>query len=118
MEEYTFKNYVPYGNEWVKEMMKLKKADIIEMFKNKCSENKALIIKLERSMATKQPTENAKCAIFNVKVRYLLIEWLNGNPIIDGCKHFKTKGECLEYYNKLPKIGSVEYTICETVNVP
>ena len=28
--------YIPYGEEWKKEMMKLKKEDIIDMYKNLC----------------------------------------------------------------------------------
>lgn len=57
------------------------------------------------------------CNIPVVKVRYLLIEWINGNPVIDGCKHFDSKDDCLEYWQKMPKVIGVEYTICET-NAP
>lgn len=62
-------------------------------------------------------SELKNCTIPVVKVRYLLIKWLNGDPIIDGCMHFDTKDECLEYYKTLPKIGGVEYTVCRT-NAP
>ena len=29
-------NYQPYGKEWVKEMMRLTKADLIELYKKRC----------------------------------------------------------------------------------
>ena len=29
-------DYIPYGEEWKKEMMKLKKETIIDMYKNLC----------------------------------------------------------------------------------
>lgn len=57
------------------------------------------------------------CSMPDVKVRYLLIEWVNGNPIIDGCKHFDSKDDCLKYWREIPKVMDVEYTICET-NAP
>jgi len=53
-----------------------------------------------------------------VSVRYLLVEWLEGNPIIDGAIYFDTKEECLEYWNNLPKYEGfkIEYTICRITN--
>jgi len=43
MKKSKFDNYVPFGNEWKAEMMKLKKDEIIEMFKTKAQENKILL---------------------------------------------------------------------------
>jgi len=53
-----------------------------------------------------------------VSERYILVEWLNGKPIIDGSTCFDTKEECLEYYNELPKLAGydTEYTICTIRN--
>ena len=50
--------------------------------------------------------------------RYLLVEWLNGNPILDGAIYFDSKDECLEYHKNLPKIKSfdIEHTICRISN--
>jgi len=49
--------------------------------------------------------------------KYLLITWINGNPIIDGCVYADTKEEIMEYYKSLPTIKGVEYTICRTNKV-
>ena len=53
-----------------------------------------------------------------VSVRYLLVEWLEGNPILDGAIYFDTKEKCLEYWNNLPKYEGfkIEYTICRITN--
>jgi hypothetical protein len=32
----TFDNYTPFGDEWVKEVMKLKKVEIIHMLREQC----------------------------------------------------------------------------------
>lgn len=56
--------------------------------------------------------------LFSVSERYILVEWLNGKPMIDGSTYFDTKEECLEYYNNLPKLTEydIEYTICRIRN--
>jgi len=53
-----------------------------------------------------------------VSVRYLLVEWLEGNPLIDGSIYFDSKEECLEYWNNLPKYAGykIEHTICRITN--
>jgi hypothetical protein len=53
-----------------------------------------------------------------VSERYLLVEWLNGNPILDGATYFDSKEECLEYYKNLPKLKGfdIEHTICRISN--
>lgn len=47
---------------------------------------------------------------------YLLVEWLNDSPIIDGSVYFDTKEECLEYCKSLPNVENlginIKYTIC------
>lgn len=53
----------------------------------------------------------------DVCTRYLLIKWIHGHPIIDGAKYADTKEDLYNYYNSLPKIKGVEYTICEIYNV-
>lgn len=49
--------------------------------------------------------------------RYLLIEWLSGEPIINGAKYADTKQDIMDYYNSLPKGLGVEYTVCSIYNV-
>ncbi|MBN2571318.1 MAG: hypothetical protein JXA68_04260 [Ignavibacteriales bacterium] len=49
--------------------------------------------------------------------RYLLIEWIQGHPVIDGAKYADTKQELMDYYDSLPKGLEVEYTICRIYNV-
>lgn len=45
---------------------------------------------------------------------YLLVEWINDNPLIDGSVYFDTKEECLEYWKSLPNVENlgITYTIC------
>ena len=54
-----------------------------------------------------------------VSERYLLIEWIHGQPVIDGAKYADTKQELMDYYDSLPKLPKslVEYTICRIYNV-
>lgn len=54
-----------------------------------------------------------------VSERYLLIEWIQGQPVIDGAKYADTKQELMDYYDSLPKLPKslVEYTICRIYNV-
>ena len=54
-----------------------------------------------------------------VRERYLLIEWIQGHPVIDGAKYADTKQELMDYYDSLPKLPKslVEYTICRIYNV-
>ena len=47
------------------------------------------------------------------KELYLLVRWIEGHPILDGAKFAETKQELLNYYNTLPKLQGVEYTICQ-----
>jgi hypothetical protein len=55
----------------------------------------------------------------DVSVRFLLVQWVNANPIIDGAIYFDTREDCLKYWESLPKINGieVEYTICRIKNV-
>ena len=54
-----------------------------------------------------------------VSERYLLVEWIQGHPVIDGSKYADTKQEIMDYYDSLPKLPKslVEYTICRIYNV-
>lgn len=63
-----------------------------------------------------------ECAIIAVTAithteRYLLIEWIQGHPVIDGAKYADTKQEIMDYCEALPKGLGVEYTICRIYNV-
>lgn len=49
--------------------------------------------------------------------KFLLITWIDGNPMIDGCIWADTKEELIEYYNSLPKVKGVEYTICRSSSI-
>jgi len=48
----------------------------------------------------------------DVSERYLLIKWINEAPILDGAKYADSKEDILDYYNSLPRLSGVEYTIC------
>ena len=50
---------------------------------------------------------------------YLLVKWIQGQPVIDGAKYAATKEEIMKYYDSLPKFPKslVEYTICRIYNV-
>jgi hypothetical protein len=54
-----------------------------------------------------------------VCVRFLLVQWLDGAPIIDGATYFDTREDCLKYCESLPKINGlqIDYTICRITNV-
>lgn len=55
----------------------------------------------------------------DVSERYLLIEWLDSNPMIDGSIYFDSKEDCLTYWEKLPKtkLFDITHTICRITNV-
>lgn len=55
----------------------------------------------------------------NASERYLLVEWIKGQPIIDGAKYADTRGELVEYLDQLTKLPNslVEYAICRIYNV-
>ena len=49
---------------------------------------------------------------------YGVVQWINGNPAIDGLLYFETKKKALKYANErrecikeLPKVAEIEYTI-------
>jgi len=56
--------------------------------------------------------------LFDVSERYLLVEWLNGNPMIDGAVYFDRKDDCLIHWSKLPKTEEfdITHTICKIRN--
>jgi hypothetical protein len=68
---------------------------------------------------TKQQEQKGNGVLPCVSERYLLIEWIQGHPLIDGAKYADTKQELMDYYNSLPKLPKslVEYTICRIYNV-
>lgn len=63
--------------------------------------------------------ETPSLNIAGVSERYLLVEWIQGQPVIDGAKYADTKQEIMDYYDSLPKLPKslVEYTICRIFNV-
>mgnify|MGYP003143839625 CR=1 FL=1 len=36
-------------------------------------------------------------------MKYALVQWIEGNPILDGMYAFDTKEECIELYNLIKK---------------
>ena len=68
---------------------------------------------------TEQQEQKGNGVLPCVSERYLLIEWIQGHPVIDGAKYADTKQELLDYYDSLPKLPKslVEYTICRIYNV-
>gem|GEM_PF-4733869 len=93
------------------------------MDKNKYSSNmkEEMLQILENSSMGEKETKavyNELLNLFSVSERYILVEWLNGKPMIDGSTYFDTKEECLEYYNNLPKLAGydIEHTICRIRN--
>lgn len=68
---------------------------------------------------TKQQEPQGNGVLPYVSERYLLIEWIQGQPVIDGAKYADTKQELMDYYDSLPKLPKslVEYTICRIYNV-
>ena len=77
-----------------------------------------LLLKMQNGENCIGETANQLLDLFAVSERYLLVEWLNGNPILDGATYFDSKEECLEYYKNLPKLKGfdIEYTICRISN--
>ena len=77
-----------------------------------------LLLKMQTGENCIGETANELLDLFSVSERYILVEWLNGKPMIDGSTYFDTKEECLEYYNNLPKLAGydIEYTICRIRN--
>ena len=67
----------------------------------------------------KQQEQEGNGVLPCVSERYLLIEWIQGYPAIDGAKYADTKQELMDYYDSLPKLPKslVEYTICRIYNV-
>ena len=68
---------------------------------------------------TNQQEQKGNGVLTCVSERYLLVEWIQGQPIIDGAKYADTKQELMDYYDSLPKLPKslVEYTICRIYNV-
>ena len=49
--------------------------------------------------------------------KYLLITWINGNPLIDGCIWADTREELMDYWKSLPEVEGVTYTICRSNHI-
>ena len=64
-------------------------------------------------------SEVKKLRLDAVSECYLLVKWIQGQPVIDGAKYADTKEEIMKYYDSLPKLPKnlVEYTICRIYNV-
>jgi len=66
-------------------------------------------------IAVTQATEKL-LNLFSVSERYILVEWLNEIPLVDGSLYFDSKEELLEHFKSLPKIEGLTHTICRIRN--
>tara|TARA_R110002096_G_scaffold159247_1_gene324976 strand:- start:69 stop:359 length:291 start_codon:yes stop_codon:yes gene_type:complete len=61
--------------------------------------------------------ETEQLTLTDVVERFALIQWINGQPLIDGSDSFNTKEDALKHWQTLPKIDNVIYTVCRIRNV-
>ena len=56
--------------------------------------------------------------LHSVSERFLLVQWMDGQPKIDGALYFDTQDECIEYYRSLPVFEefNITHTICRISN--
>lgn len=48
--------------------------------------------------------------------KFVLIQWINGNPVLDGSLYFDSMPECTLYVSMLPVIPFVEHTVIRIEN--
>lgn len=48
--------------------------------------------------------------------KVVLIQWINGNPVLDGSLYFDSMSECTLYVSMLPVIPFVKYTVIRIEN--
>lgn len=48
--------------------------------------------------------------------KVVLIQWINGNPVLDGSLYFDSMQECTLYISMLPVIPFVKYTVIRIEN--
>ena len=41
----------------------------------------------------------------------IALQWINGKPIIDGCKAFSSKEKCFEFISLQPKVDCITWTL-------
>ena len=66
--------------------------------------------------ALKDYAKIEQLTLTDVSERFALIKWIDGNPLIDGSKSFETKDKCMEYWESLPKMKDIIYTVCRIKN--
>ena len=65
---------------------------------------------------TMEHAERELLDLFSVSERYILVEWLNEIPLVDGSLYFDSKEDLLEYHKKQPRVEGVTHTICRIRN--
>lgn len=48
--------------------------------------------------------------------KYVLIQWINGNPVLDGSLYFDLKADLTMYVSMLPVVPLVKYTVIRIEN--
>ena len=71
-------------------------------------------LELDRLIEEYRTKANSYNAIQLVSERFLLVEWIEDNPCIDGANYFDSMEECLKYVKSLPEAEGmkIERTIC------
>ena len=75
-----------------------------------------LLLKMQTGENCIGETANELLNLFSVSERYILVEWLNEIPLVDGSLYFDSKEELLEYFKSIPKVDGVTHTICRIRN--
>lgn len=57
-----------------------------------------------------------KVLYMNEGEKVVLIQWINGNPVLDGSLYFDSMPECTLYVSMLPVVPFVKYTIIRIEN--
>jgi hypothetical protein len=60
-------------------------------------------------MSEKQTEEGVSVDAEVSNRKWLAIQKVNGNPIIDGAKYFDTKKECMDYIEKFGDFPNIEW---------
>lgn len=71
---------------------------------------------LEKGKIDERIAKQELCVLLGVSERYILVEWLNEIPLVDGSLYFDSKEELLEHFKSLPKIEGLTHTICRIRN--
>ena len=85
--------------------------ELLSVFNNK--DKKELIEILNRDQIR---YHKEQLRISSVSERFILVEWLNEIPLVDGSLYFDTKEDLIKHFKELPKIEGLTHTICRIRN--